>query len=158
MPDMRRQDRKLTEGETREILETGEYGVLSMVMNNGAPYAVPLNFAFDSDRNVIYMHCSAEGGQKLECLRSHPAVSFTVVSKTELMPEKFATKYWSANVTGRIAIIENRTEKQKGIEAILWKYSPEHTEKGLKYIEGAIDRIVILELNVCQMTGKARKR
>lgn len=48
------------------------------------------------------------------------------------MPEKFATKYWSANIFGAAAVLEEGPEKQKGIEAILHKYSPQHVEKGLK--------------------------
>jgi nitroimidazol reductase NimA-like FMN-containing flavoprotein (pyridoxamine 5'-phosphate oxidase superfamily) len=77
------------------------------------------------------MHCSAEGGQKIDNLRLHPDACFTIVSQSELLPDKFATKYWSANVFGTVAIIEEGPEKQKGIEAILRKYSPEHVEKGL---------------------------
>ena len=104
------------------------------------------------------MHCSADGGQKIDNLLLHPEVCFTVVSQTELMPEKFATKYWSANVFGTVAIIEEGPEKQKGIEAILRKYSPEHVEKGLKYIEGAIHKIYVLRLEIREATGKARKK
>ena len=74
------------------------------------------------------------------------------------MPEKFATKYWSANVFGPVTIIEDGPEKQKGIEAILRKYSSEHMEKGMKYIEGAIRKIYILRLDIREITGKARKQ
>ena len=73
-------------------------------------------------------------------------------------PRKIATKYWSANVFGNVAIIEEGPEKQKGIEAILRKYSPEHVEKGLKYIEGAIHKIYVLRLEIREATGKARKK
>lgn len=59
---------------------------------------------------------------------------------------------------GTIAIIEDGAEKQKGIEAILRKYSPEYIEKGLKYIEGAIHKIYVLRLEIRQSTGKARKK
>lgn len=74
------------------------------------------------------------------------------------MPEKFATKYWSANIFGTVAIIEEGPEKQKGIEAILRKYSPQYEEKGLKYIEGAIHKIYVLRLEIREATGKARKK
>jgi len=157
MREMRRQDRKLEGEEVKEILKSGEYGVLAMVMENGMPYSVPLNYAYDEAAGVIYIHCSAEGGQKIDNIRFQPEVCFTVVSRTELMPEKFGTKYWSANVFGTMEIIEEGEEKQKGIESILRKYSPEHIERGLKYIEGAFHRLNILKLNIREMTGKARK-
>ena len=44
------------------------------------------------------------------------------------------------------------------IEAILRKYSSEHMEKGMKYIEGAIRKIYILRLDIREITGKARKQ
>lgn len=96
--------------------------------------------------------------QLFDNLRLHPDACFTIVSQSELLPDKFATKYWSANVFRTVAIIEEGPEKQKGIEAILRKYSPEHVEKGLNYIEGAIHKIYVLKLEIREATGKARKK
>lgn len=158
MREMRRKDRRLDIADTLEILKNGEYGVLATVTEDGNPYGVPMSYAFDEESHVIYMHCSAEGGQKTDNLRLHPEVCFTIIRQTELMPEKFATKYWSANVFGPVTIIEDGPEKQKGIEAILRKYSSEHMEKGMKYIEGAIRKIYILRLDIREITGKARKQ
>ena len=158
MREMRRQDRKLNPEEILEILNTGKYGVLATVMDDGKPYSIPLSYALDEESQVIYMHCSAEGGQKIDNLRFHRDVCFTIVSQSELLPEKFSTKFWSANVFGTVAIIEEGPEKRKGIEAILRKYSPEHVEKGLKYIEGAINKIYVLKLEIREATGKARKK
>lgn len=158
MREMRRQDRKLESGEILEVLKNGEYGILATVKDDGKPYSVPLSYALDEDSSVIYMHCSADGGQKIDNLRLHPEACFTVVSRTELMPDKFATKYWSANVFGTVTIIEDGPEKQKGIEAILRKYSPEYVDRGLKYIEGAIHKIYVLRLDISEATGKARKK
>ena len=157
MREMRRQDRKLEQDEVKEILKSGEYGVLATVTENGMPYSVPLSYAYIEDAGVLYMHCTADGGQKIDNIRVRPEVCFTVVSRTELMPEKFGTKYWSANVFGTMEIIEDGPEKQAGIESILRKYSPEHVERGLKYIEGAIHKLCILKLSIREMTGKARK-
>ena len=158
MREMRRKDRLLDSADVVEILKNGEYGVLATVTEDGSPYSVPMSYAFDAESHVIYMHCSAEGGQKIDNIHFHPEVCFTIIRQTELMPEKFATRYWSANVFGSIAIIEDGPEKQKGIEAILRKYSPEYMERGLKYIEGAIRKIHVLRLDIREITGKARKQ
>ena len=158
MREMRRKDRLLDSADVVEILKNGEYGVLATVTEDGSPYSVPMSYAFDAESHVIYMHCSAEGGQNIDNIHFHPEVCFTIIRQTELMPEKFATRYWSANVFGSIAIIEDGPEKQKGIEAILRKYSPEYMEKGLKYIEGAIRKIHVLRLDIREITGKARKQ
>ncbi len=155
---MRRQDRKIGNEEIAEILEQGDYGVLATVAQDGWPYSIPLSYAFIRQSRVLYMHCSAEGGLKIDNLRHCPEVCFTVVGQTELMPEKFAAKYRSVNVFGTVSIIEEGPEKQKGIEAILRKYSPGHEEKGLKYIEAAIHKILVLRLDIREASGKARKK
>ena len=158
MRAMRRTDRRLSAGETEEILEKGEYGVLSTVCEDGTPYGIPISYAYSASDRVIYMHCSADGGQKIDNLRLNGKACLTIVWETELMPEKFATKYWSAMVFGMVQIIEDKEEKQEGIEAILRKYSPMFEEKGLQYIENSIDKIHILKLRIETVEGKARKR
>ncbi|MBQ9910152.1 MAG: pyridoxamine 5'-phosphate oxidase family protein [Lachnospiraceae bacterium] len=155
---MRRKDRQLEDAETISILENGEYGVLSTVTEDISPYGVPLNYAFDAESMTIYMHCSSAGGQKTDNLRFCPKACFTIVYKTELMPEDFGTKYWSANVFGNVSIVDDTDEKQKGIEAILRKYSPDHVEKGLEFIRGTFDRFSILKLDIRMISGKARKQ
>ena len=58
---------------------------------------------------------------------------------------------------GKIEIISDDTEKQKGIEAILQKYSSDHIENGMKYIASALDKIYVLKLEIVKITGKERK-
>ena len=158
MREMRRADRKLSAEETEEILARGEYGVLSTVCEDGTPYGIPISYAYSTNDHVVYMHCSADGGQKIDNLRFNDKACLTVVLDTELMPEKFATKYWSATVFGSVQIIEAKDEKQEGMEAILRKYAPMFEEKGLKYIENTIDKIHILKLRIETAAGKARKQ
>ncbi len=158
MRRMRRTDRKLSVGETEEILAEGEYGVLSTVCEDGTPYGIPISYAYNADDHVIYMHCSSDGGQKIDNLRFNGKACLTVVLDTEPMPEKFATKYWSAMVFGTVQIIEDKDEKREGIETILRKYAPMFEEKGLKYIENAIDRLHVLKFRVEMAAGKARKQ
>ena len=44
--EMLRKDRMLNQGETIDILNRSEYGILSTVGKDNAPYGVPLNFAY----------------------------------------------------------------------------------------------------------------
>lgn len=44
--EMRRKDRMLNQEETIDILNKSEYGVLSTVGKDNAPYGVPVNFAY----------------------------------------------------------------------------------------------------------------
>ncbi len=49
--------------------------------------------------DVIYFHCAPEG-HKLENLSGNNKVSFCVVGKTQVLPDKFATNYESVIVFG----------------------------------------------------------
>lgn len=152
---MRRSDRQLTEEETLQLFRDAEYGVLSVTDENNMPYGVPMSFALSD--NVIYFHCSAAGGKRISGIRHDPNACFTVIGDTKLLPQKFATLYMSGIAYGKIEIISDDTEKQKGIEAILQKYSPDHIENGMKYIASALDKIYVLKFEIEKITGKGRK-
>lgn len=152
---MRRSDRQLTDEETLQLFRDAEYGVLSVTDENNMPYGVPMSFALSD--NVIYFHCSAVGGKRISGIRHDPNACFMVIGDTKLLPQKFATLYMSGIAYGKIEIISDDTEKQKGIEAILQKYSPDHIENGMKYIASALDKIYVLKLEIEKITGKGRK-
>ena len=61
---MRRKDRETTEERAYEILQNGEYGILSTIGEDGYPYGVPVNFAVEG--NKIYFHCAPNLGLKLK--------------------------------------------------------------------------------------------
>lgn len=152
---MRRVDRQLTDEETIRLFREAEYGVLSLIDENNMPYGVPMSFALCD--NEIYFHCSAAGGKKVSSIRHCRNASFTVIDHTQLLPQKFATLYMSAIAYGTIDIVQDEAEKRKGIEAILHKYSPDFIEKGMNYIDNAIDKIYVLKFEIERITGKGRK-
>ena len=153
--EMRRKDRALSIEETKDILSNAEYGVLSTVSADGMPYGVPISFAYNEDK--IYMHCSAAGGHKINNLMDNQSACFTAVGQTELLPDKFGTKYLSAIAFGNIRIVREDDDKKKAMMAILEKYSPEYMEQGIKYMEAALSKVFVLELQIQALTGKGRK-
>jgi nitroimidazol reductase NimA-like FMN-containing flavoprotein (pyridoxamine 5'-phosphate oxidase superfamily) len=150
---MRRSDRAITEGEAKEILQKGEYGVLSTVSQDGEPYGVPVSYSYAS--GVIYFHCATKG-HKLENISENNRVSFCVVGKTRLLPEEFATNYESVIVFGKAFEITGG-EKQTGLVEILKKYSPKVMEKGLQYIESDGGKARAYKIVIESMSGKSRK-
>ena len=70
---VRRRDRLMDEARARELLESSEYGVLSMVTPEGEPYGIPVNMIWDG-RESLYIHC-APVGRKLDALAVNPKVS-----------------------------------------------------------------------------------
>ncbi len=150
---VRRTDRLIPEKEARQILNTGEYGVLSTVSEDGQPYGVPLSYCFIDE--AIYFHCALEG-HKLENLNFNSRVSFCVVGNTEVLPEKFGTKYESVIMSGK-AIEALGDDKNKGLLGLLRKYSSDFMEEGLKYIENAGSKTRVYKILLESITGKARK-
>jgi len=150
---IRRADRALTDEQAIDILQKGEYGVLSTVSPDGQPYGVPVSFAY-ADR-TLYFHCAVEG-HKLDNLVSNPRVSFCVVGATEVLPDIFATRYESAIVFG-VARELTGDEKHAGLIEILKKYSVDFMEKGEKYINSDIEKTRVFKIEIEALSGKARR-
>lgn len=151
--NIRRQDRATTMEESVNLLNNGEYGVLSMSSDDNEGYGIPINYVFDNDK--IYFHCAVEG-TKLTYLRKNNKVSFCVVGATQVMPSKFGTLYNSAIASGKITDIEG-DEKREALVLFIKKYSPDFMNEGIEYINKLYDRVKILKLSIDTITGKARK-
>lgn len=151
--EIRRKDRKVSESEARELLQNGEYGVLSTVSPEGQPYGVPLNYASAGD--AVYFHCAQEG-HKLDNIKTNSKVSFCVVGKTEVLPDKFATKYESVLVFGAVSEVMNE-EKQKGLTELLKKYSSRFLKEGQEYMAKAGDKTRVFKIAISSISGKARR-
>ncbi|MDZ5016887.1 pyridoxamine 5'-phosphate oxidase, partial [Clostridium perfringens] len=90
--EIRRKDREIEGSQVIEVLKKCEYGILSTVDENGYPYGVPLSYVYANDS--IYFHSAVEG-HKLENIKKNDKVSFCVVGQTDVLPDKFSTKYES---------------------------------------------------------------
>lgn len=150
---IKRADRAISEIEAKVILQQGEYGVLSTASADGQPYGLPLNYCYVGDS--IYFHCAAVG-HKIENIKTNNKVSFTVVGKTQVLPDKFTSKYDSAIVFGK-AIEMLGAEKQKALIEVLKKYSPGHMESGMKMIESYENKVSVYKISIEALTGKASR-
>lgn len=150
--ELRRQERGVSEDEARELLQRGEYGVLSTCGADGQPYGMPLSYCVIG--NAIYFH-SAVDGRKLENLAANNRVSFCVVGRTELLPEQFATRYESVIVSGRARDVFDG-EKQQALEGLLAKYSAGFIPQGLKYIAAKWERTRVIRIDIETLCGKRR--
>ena len=151
--DIRRQDRLLDESRAREVLQAGEYGILSMATEQGG-YGVPINYALVED--TIYLHCAPEG-RKLRAISADERVSFCVVGHSRVVSEHFTTEFESVIAHGRARVVEADDERRKALRAIVEKYSAEHIEEGLKAIERSIHRTAIIAITIDSFSGKIKK-
>ena len=154
MKEMRRKDRAIKEKEAMAILNTAEYGVLSTVSEKGEAYGVPLSFCV-VDR-CIYFHCATEG-LKIDNIKHNSLVSFCAVGKTEVLPDKFGTKYESVIVSGEVEEVFDQ-EKQTALEGLLHKYSSKFIEQGKKYISGLKEKTKVFKIKINNLSGKARRK
>lgn len=152
---MRRIDRLLEDVETREILARGEYGVLCTVGENGYPYGVPLSYVYSN--GTLYFHGAVNAGSKGKNIAYCNKACFTVVGGTKPLPNQFSTLYESVIVFGTVGKVQNPTEKQLALEAIIDKYSGDFREGGLAYIQKMGERADVFALIPQQITGKAKR-
>lgn len=151
--EMRRSQREIFGEDIIKILQSGEYGVLATISENGYPYATPISYVYVN--NKVYLHCAVEGN-KLDNIRNNNKVSFNVVGKTKVLPEQFSTEYESAIIFGQ-AFEVNGEEKKEALMAIADKYSPDFKNEGLAYIDRAINKTCVVKIEIDKITGKARR-
>jgi nitroimidazol reductase NimA-like FMN-containing flavoprotein (pyridoxamine 5'-phosphate oxidase superfamily) len=150
---MRRKDRALSRQEALDILNAGEYGILSTVSADGQPYGTPINFCLMND--FIYFHCATQG-HKLDNISANNKVCFCVVGKTQVLPEQFGTLYESAVVFGAAAEVFD-SEKHSALVGLIKKYSKDYYDEGLKYIEKLSSKTGVYKVSINSISGKAKK-
>ena len=154
---MRRKEREVMKmEEIRQILDGFKVCRLGLV-DDGKPYIVPMNMAYDLDDGElsIYFHCAKGVGHKVENMYYQEQVCFTVVGKTKILPEKFSTCYESVIVFGRAR--EIFLGKEIALMALIEKYSPDYLEKGKRYIEKDAGKTGVYEITIEKISGKARR-
>jgi len=153
MRAIRRSDREISIKESKTLLDSAEYGILSTVDIDGQPYGIPLSFVYKNE--CIYFHC-AVSGQKLDNMKFNPKVSFCVVGNTKVLPEMFATEYESAVVLG-IASEVGGTDRHDALLWLLEKYCPDYIEEGKLYIDKQDKSTKVYKIEINQISGKARR-
>ena len=149
--EMRRKKQVLSLEENIQVLNRGTSGVLAVSGDDGYPYAVPLSYVYHD--NKIFFHC-AKTGHKLDAIARNEKVSFCVVDKDQVVPEKYTTHFRSVVVFGKARILDNEDEKRNALEILAARYSPDHEQGRLQEIEKGLSLVCMIELTIEHMTGK----
>jgi nitroimidazol reductase NimA-like FMN-containing flavoprotein (pyridoxamine 5'-phosphate oxidase superfamily) len=153
---VRRQDRLMEEPAATALLQSAEYGVLSMWDTEQAcPYAVPVNYVWDGT-DKLYIHCAPEG-RKLRCIEQCADVSFCVVGRVHLLPSHFTTEYESIVMKGHATIGLSDEEKMQALHLIVDKLSADYKDIADKYIKGSFHRVDIIRVEITEWSGKCKK-
>lgn len=149
--EMRRKKQFLSENETIKIFEKGTSGTLALIGDGDYPYALPISYVYCDKK--LFFH-SAKEGHKIDAMKKNNKVSFCVIDKDDVVPEKYTTYFRSAIAFGRIKILEDVKQKHKAMEKFIEKYSPENPERRQREIELHDSAFCVMELEIEHMTGK----
>ncbi len=154
--NLRRSDRAMDPLNAARVLENGEYGTLCMTEDDGAPYAVQINYVYDGKKS-IYIH-SALCGHKIECLMRDPRVCFSVTGECSVLPKHFSEAYESVLLRGVAVEVTEDDEKQRALKALIDKYSPDFREKGYIYAQRAEAKTRVFRIEIKSWSAKRRPK
>ena len=128
------------------LLDRVEYGTLA-VSGEGVPYAVPVNFVRIG--RDIYFH-GAQKNRKMRMIADNPRVSFSVTEPLALIDSDFSSRdglacpatqfFASVSIEGQAAIVEDRDEKARALQALMEKLQPKGGYVPLS--DGAYDQAI----------------
>ena len=148
---MRRSERQIeSKSDMESIIRDSTICHLAL-SDGGRPYIVPLNFGYEE--GTLYFHC-AKDGRKIDIIRRNPAVCFSFVPDHRVVPSESAcgwiTQYRSVTGFGTASLVESRKSKIKALEIIMRQYSEDKVQFG----DNAVDKVLIIRVDVESMTGK----
>ena len=147
---MRRIKQQLPDEECVQILKEEPRGILSVLGDNDYPYGMPLDYVYHD--NKIIFHSALEG-HMYDSIKKHDKVSFCVVNKGQKVENQWYYVFKSVIVFGKIREVKDENERLFNLRILGNKYFPseEYTEDE---INKAMERTLVLELNIEHMTGK----
>ena len=84
-------------------------------------------------------------------------VSFCVIDKDEIIPEKFTTHYRSVIVFGKAKVVEDEKECKDILMTLVKKYSKGFEKEGVLEIEKALKATNLVKIKIEHITGKVAK-
>lgn len=126
-------------------------GVLSLVGENGYTYGVPISYVYKNDK--LYFHC-AKSGHKIEALKKHNKISFTVIGIDKVLPATTSTCYKSAIAFGKASFVALPEEKRHALTLLVEKYSPQRKDECQSIITKKINAVQLVALDIEYMSGK----
>ncbi len=149
-------ERMTTEAAARDILKSCNLGTLSMITPEGLPYGVPINYYYDEAANALYLHCALKG-KKIECLQSHPEVSFSVYKNPVIIEERFTTHYDSAIVTGRAEMLTEPEERRGALTALSMALAPNGAHRLAEVVDKYWNAVSMIKIPIVKIEGKRNR-
>ncbi len=155
---MQMADRELSVEEALEILEAGEYAVVSTVDEDGTPYGVPLSYVMIGGRMLI--HTGKRPGHKIDDFTRDPRVSVAVATEVEPCYEEtfFTTRFASVVAQGTIERVEDPVLVRRALVELCMKYMPSEKAEIGGAIQRELDITDIWAISFQEIRGKGARR
>ena len=147
---VRRKDREITAiDELKGVLKSTKYVTIALCMNN-EPYLVSLSHGYDEKRNSLYFHCADEG-KKLVYLQANNNVWGQAVRDYGVTDEcDYA--YASVHFKGKVALIDDLSEKRHAMEVMVRQLSENHEKKLAKIKMEKLAKTTMGRIDLSYMT------
>ena len=150
--ELSRKKQQISNGECVEILKSQLRGVLSVIGDNGYPYAFPINHFYNDEDGKIYFH-SGKKGHKIDALKSCDKASFCVYDDGYRKDGEWALNIKSVIIFGRIKLVDDYDKVVDISRKLSYKFTRDES-----YIDEEIRRsakaTVLLELTPENIIGK----
>ena len=123
---IRKKINEIHPADAKALLASERRGVLAVNGDDGYPYAIPLNYVYDSEHGKIYFH-GARAGHKIDALRACDKVCFTVYGNETVKEEAWAPYVQSVVVFGRCHLVESGPRALELLKTLAMKYYPSET-------------------------------
>lgn len=150
--EMRRKSKEIDINSAKELLKNCHRGVIAVNGDDGYPYAVPINYLYDSKNNKIYFH-GARAGHKFDSIKKCNKVCFTVYGNETVKDEKWAPYLQSAVVFGRCRLTENNAQSTQILKNLAMKYYPSE-QIADEEIEKSGKAVQMFEIEIEHLSGK----
>jgi nitroimidazol reductase NimA-like FMN-containing flavoprotein (pyridoxamine 5'-phosphate oxidase superfamily) len=155
-PQLRRQDRALSETDARDLIAKAYCGRLATAGIDGWPYIVPLLHVFSGEE--IGFHNSAVRGHLRMSVEQDPRACFEVDEPVKVFDYgRFecdtGLAYRSAIACGRIRVVDDQTTRIRFFDELLAKYGTGVPGRP-KGFYPRLDDVTVYAMSVERVTGK----
>lgn len=155
---MRRSDREIV-GTDRILAVLNECDIVRIgLCDDGRPYIVPMNFAFEVVDGIayLYFHC-APGGRKIDIIGKNGDACFEADRSFKLMKNENACRwsntYESVMGEGTMDIVDDHEQKVRALDLLMKRHGYEGRPH---YGKAEIEKVTVLRMTVTSMSGKSK--
>ena len=155
---MRRSDREIV-GTDRILAVLDGCDILRIgLCDEGRPYIVPMNFAFEVVDGIayLYFHCASEG-RKIDIIGKNGDACFEADRSFKLMKSENACRwsntYESVMGEGTMDIVDDHEQKVHALDLLMKRYGYEGRPH---YDKAEIEKVTVLRMTVSFLSGKSK--